>query len=233
MTLNGFNITKRWPATNPGILQLYSLATPNGVKVSAMLEETGLAYEPHLVNIMKDDQMTPEFLSLNPNNKIPAIIDPDGPGGKPLGLWETGAILIYLAEKAGKFLSSDAATRFETIQWVMWQMGGLGPMLGQFGFFHKMGGKDIEDKRPLERYRSETKRLLVVLDNRLKDRTFIMGDEFTIADIASWPWVNVLDGFYEAADTLELDTYKHVGRWLDVCKSRPASLKAVDIPAFG
>lgn len=216
---------------NSKAIQLYSLPTPNGVKVSVMLEETGLDYEAHRVDFSKDDQMSPEFLSLNPNNKIPAIIDPDGPAGAPLGLWETGAILIYLAEKTGRFLPKDPAARYETIQWVMWQMGGIGPMFGQFGFFYRMGGKDIEDKRPLERYTNESKRLLGVLDDRLGGRDFIMGDDYTIADIAVWPWVSVLDGFYDAADHLELAAYPNVSRWLATAKARPASEKGQQVPA--
>jgi GST-like protein len=174
--------------------------------------------------------MSPEFLSLNPNNKIPAIIDPDGPSGKPLGLWETGAILIYLAEKTGRLLPQDPAARYETIQWVMWQMGGIGPMFGQFGFFYRMGGKDIEDKRPLERYTNESKRLLGVLDNRLDGRNFIMGEDYTIADVAVWPWVTVLDGFYDAAAHLDLAAYPHVARWLAAAKARPASEAGQNVP---
>ena len=228
--LDQFAITKRWPATRPEALQLYSLPTPNGVKVSTMLEECGLDYEAHLVNIMSGDQMTPEFLSLNPNNKIPAIIDPDGPNGKPLPLWETGAILIYLAEKTGKFLPLNPPERYETIQWVMWQMGGLGPMLGQFGFFYAFGGKEIEDKRPMERYRDEARRLLAVLNARLEGRAFIMGEEFTIADIAAWPWVRAILTGYDARDVLGLDDFPEVLRWLDVCMARPASKVAVNTP---
>ena len=230
MTLDDFPITKRWPAADPSVLQLYSFPTPNGIKVSAMLEETGLAYEAHRVSIMDDDQMTPEFLSLNPNNKIPAIIDPDGPGGKPLGLFETGAILIYLADKTGQFLSEDPAERYHAIQWLMWQMGGAGPMFGQFGYFFKMGGKEIEDKRPLERFTKESKRLLKVLDGHLEGRDVMVGDAYSIADMAIWPWIDVLGGFYGAADHLELDSYENVGRWLQACKARPASKKAVNIP---
>ena len=230
MSLDDFPITKRWPAADPSVLQLYSFPTPNGIKVSAMLEETGLAYEAHRVSIMDDDQMTPEFLSLNPNNKIPAIIDPDGPDGKPLGLFETGAILIYLADKTGKFLSKDPAERYTAIQWLMWQMGGAGPMFGQFGHFFKMGGKEIEDKRPLERFTKESQRLLKVLDGHLDGRDLMVGDAYSIADMAIWPWVDVLGGFYGAADHLELDSYKNIGRWLEACKARPASKKAVNIP---
>ncbi len=199
--LSAFPITKRWPAQHPDRLQLYSLPTPNGVKVSIMLEEIGLPYEVHLVDFNKDDQKTPEFLSLNPNGKIPAILDPDGPGGKPLGLFESGAILQYLAEKTGKLLPSDAARRWQTIQWVHFQMGGIGPMFGQVGFFHKFAGKDFPDKRPLERYVAESKRLLGVMETRLVERQWIMDDDFTIADISMLGWVRNLIGFYGAART--------------------------------
>ena len=185
--LSAFPITRRWPARHPDRLQLYSLPTPNGVKVSILLEELGLPYEPHLVSFDTQDQLSPEFVSLNPNNKIPAILDPHGPGDKPLALFESGAILIYLAEKTGKFLSADPATRYETIQWLMFQMGGVGPMFGQLGFFHKFAGKDYEDKRPRDRYVAESRRLLGVLDKHLEGRTWMMGGEYSIADIAIWP----------------------------------------------
>ncbi|SHL43742.1 glutathione binding-like protein [Roseibium suaedae] len=231
--LSMFPITGKWPAKNPEVIQLYSLPTPNGIKVSAMLEESGLAYEPHLVDFGSNDQMSPEFLSLNPNNKIPAILDPNGPGGKPLGLWESGAILIYLAEKSGKFLSQDPADKYETIQWLMWQMGGFGPMSGQLGFFHKFAGREFEDRRPFERYRDEVKRLLGVLDQRLEGRAFIMGDEYTIADMASWPWVRTISGFYEAGEHVDLASRKNVVRWFETCLARPASEKATNIPARG
>src|SRR3981189_2365435 len=214
--LSAFQITKRWPAKHPGRLQLYSLPTPNGVKVSIALEEIGLPYEVHLVDFNKDDQKTAEFLSLDPNGKIPAILDPDGPDGKPLGLFESGAILQYLAEKTGKLLPTDAARRYETIAWVHFQMGGIGPMFGQVGFFHKFAGKEISDKRPLQRYVAESKRLLGVLDWRLDGRQWIMGDEYTIADIASLGWVRNLIGFYGAGDLVEFDTLKHV----PACRAR-------------
>ena len=204
--LSAFPITKRWPAKHPDRLQLYSLPTPNGVKVSIMLEEIGLPYEAHLVDFSKDDQKTPEFLSLNPNGKIPAIIDPDGPGGKPLRLFESGAILLYLAEKTGKLLPADPARRYETIQWVFFQMGGIGPMFGQVGFFHKFAGKEIADKRPLERYVAESKRLLGVLETRLDGRQWIMGDDYTIADISMLGWVRNLIGFYGARDLVAFDS---------------------------
>jgi len=229
--LSAFPITKKWPAKHADRIQLYSLPTPNGVKVSIMLEETGLPYEPHLVSFETNDQMTPEFLSLNPNNKIPAIIDPDGPGGKPLPLWETGAILIYLAEKAGKFIPQDAARRYETIQWVMWQMGGVGPMFGQLGFFHKFAGKDYEDKRPRDRYVAESKRLLGVLNGRLATRQWIMGDDYTIADIATFPWVRNLIGFYGAGDLVGIADFPHVTRALEAFVARPAVVKGLTIPA--
>lgn len=231
--LSSFDITKRWPAQNPDVIQLYSLPTPNGVKVSIMLEETGLDYEPHLINIGEDETWTPEFLSLNPNGKIPAIIDPNGPNGEPLGLFESGAIIQYLAEKTGKFLPADPAKRIEAIQWVYFQMGGLGPILGQLGFFHKFAGKEIEDKRPLDRYRKESKRLLGVLETRLEGRDWIMGDEYTIADIASLGWVRNLIGFYDAGDLVDYDEFKNVPAWLERGLERPAVQRGVNIPARG
>jgi len=231
--LEQFDITKRWPATKANAIQLYSLPTPNGIKISTMLEECGLDYEPHLINFADDDQFTPEFLSLNPNNKIPAIIDPDGPDGKPFLLWETGAILIYLAEKTGKFLPTDPAEKYETIQWLMWQMGGVGPMMGQFGFFHAFAGKHFEDKRPFERYKEEVIRLLGVLDYRLEGRNFIMGNDYSIADISVWPWIRVLKGHYDAHDLLEMDDVPNVLRWFATCMERPASKIAVNVPKRG
>lgn len=225
--LSAFEITRKWPATRPDVIQLYSNPTPNGIKVSAMLEETGLAYEPHLVPL--NETTTPEFLSLNPNNKIPAIIDPNGPDGAPMGLWESGAILIYLAEKSGQFLPGGAK-RHEVIQWVMFQMGGLGPMFGQLGFFHKFAGADIEDPRPKERYVNEAARLLGVLNGRLADRAFIAGDAYTIADMASWAWVRSVVGFYGAGDLVGYDRFGNVERWLQTCLARPASQKALNIP---
>lgn len=228
--LSQFPITRRWPAQHPDRIQLYSLNTPNGVKVGIMLEETGLPYEAHLVDFASDDQKTPEFLSLNPNGKIPAIIDPNGPDGKPLPLFESGAILIYLAEKSGKFL--DPAQRYETIGWLMWQMGGLGPMFGQVGFFHKFAGREYEDKRPLERYVSESKRLLGVLDARLEGRDWIMGD-YSIADIASLGWVRNLIGFYEARDLVGFDDFKNVAAWLERGLVRPAVQRGLVVTAKG
>ena len=228
--LSTFPITRRWPAQHPDRLQLYSLNTPNGVKVSIMVEEVGLPYEPHFIDIGADETWTPEFLSLNPNGKIPAIIDPNGPGGKPLGLFESGAILLYLAEKTGKLLPVDPARRYETIQWVMFQMGGVGPMFGQVGFFHKFAGREIEDKRPLQRYAKESKRLLGVLEQRLDGRQWIMGDEYTIADIALLGWVRNLIGFYEAAELVDYASLKTVPAWLERGLARPAVQRGLEIP---
>ncbi len=231
--LSDFPVTQKWPAQHPDRLQLYSLPTPNGVKVSIMLEETGLPYEVHLVDFGKNEQLTPEFLSLSPNNKIPAILDPNGPGGKSLALFESGAILIYLAEKTGQLMPKDAAQRFETIQWLMWQMGGVGPMFGQLGFFHKFAGKDFEDKRPRDRYVTESKRLLGVLNLRLENRAWIMGDEYTVADIAVFPWVRNLVGFYEAGDLVGINDFPNVQRVLAAFVARPAVVKGLAIPARG
>ena len=231
--LSTFPITQKWPAQHPDRIQLYSLPTPNGVKASIMLEETGLPYEPHLVDFGSNDQTSPEFLSLNPNNKIPAIIDPNGPGGEPLALFESGAILIYLAEKSGRFMPQDAAGRYETIQWLMWQMGGIGPMFGQLGFFHKFAGKDYDDKRPRDRYVDESKRLLGVLDQRLASRAWIMGDDYTIADIATFPWVRNLIGFYGAGELVGIDKFSSVTRALAAFVARPAVEKGMNIPKRG
>jgi GST-like protein len=229
-SLSSFPITKRWPAQHPDRLQLYSLNTPNGVKVSIMLEETGLPYEPHLVDFNKDDQKTDEFLSLNPNGKIPAIIDPDGPGGKPLGLFESGAILQYLAEKTRKLIPVDPARRWETIQWVHFQMGAVGPMFGQVGFFHKFAGKDFDDKRPRDRYVAEATRLLGVLEQQLGRHAWIAGDEYTIADIATFPWIRGLVGFYGAGDLVQFAQFTSVQRALDAFLARPAVQRGLTIP---
>ena len=229
--LSSFPITRRWPAQHPDRIQLYSLPTPNGVKISIMLEETGLPYEPHTVDIGKDESWTAEFLSLNPNGKIPAIIDPNGPGGDPLGLFESGAILQYLAEKSGKFLSLDAARRYQTLQWLHFQMGGVGPMFGQLGYFWKFAGREIDDKRPLERYANESKRLLGVLESHLASRSWMMGEEYTIADIALMGWVRNLIGFYDAAELVQYDQLKSVPAWLELCLARPAVQRGLTIPA--
>ena len=228
--LSSFAITARWPAKEPEKLQLYSFATPNGVKVAIALEELGLPYEAHLVDITKNETWTEPFLSLNPNGKIPAILDPDGPGGKPLPLFESGAILVYLAEKTGKLLPADPARRYETIQWVFFQMAAVGPMFGQLGFFHKFAGREIEDKRPLQRYVNETKRLLGVLEGRLSGRQWMMDDDYTIADIAIFPWVRTVRDLYEAGDLVGLDAFPAVLAWLERCIARPASQKGLKIP---
>jgi len=229
--LTAFSVTTRWPAKHADRLQLYSLPTPNGVKVSIMLEETGLPYEVHRVAFDQNEQLTPEFMSLGPNNKIPAILDPNGPGGKPLGLFESGAILVYLAAKTGRLLPADEAARFETLQWLMFQMGGIGPMFGQLGFFHKFAGKDYEDKRPRDRYVAEVKRLLGVLDRHLEGRDWIMGSEYTIADIATFPWVRNLVGFYGASELVGFDDFAEVARVLAAFVARPAVIRGLAIPA--
>ena len=227
--LSAYPITRKWPARHPERLQLYSLPTPNGVKVSIMLEETGLAYEAHKVDFATEDQLSAEFISLSANNKIPAILDPHGPGGKPLGLFESGAILLYLADKTGQLLPEDPAARYETIQWLMFQMGGIGPMFGQVGFFNKFAGKAYEDKRPLQRYVDEARRLLGVLDRRLHGRDWIMG-EYGIADIATLPWVRNLIGFYEAGDLVRIEEFVEVRRVLEAFLARPAVQRGLLIP---
>ena len=231
--LSAFPITRKWPAQHPERLQLYSLPTPNGVKISILLEETSLPYEAHLVSFETQDQFSPEFLSLNPNNKIPAILDPNGPGGQPLALFESGAILLYLAEKTGQFLPQAPARRYETIQWLMWQMGGVGPMFGQLGFFHKFAGKDYEDKRPRDRYVAESKRLLGVLDGRLAERAWIMGEDYTIADMAVFPWVRNLIEFYGAGDLVGIADFPQVQRVLAAFVARPAVVRGLGIPPRG
>ena len=228
--LSAFPITRKWPAQHPDRLQLYSLPTPNGVKVSILLEELGLPYEPHLVSFETQDQMSPAFLSLNPNNKIPAILDPHGPGGQPLALFESGAILMYLAEKTGRFIPQDAAGRYQCLQWVMFQMGGIGPMFGQLGFFHKFAGKDYEDKRPRDRYVAESKRLLGVLDKHLAGSDWMMGADYSIADIAIFPWVRNLVGFYDARELVGFDDFAHVARVLAAFVARPAVVRGLLIP---
>lgn len=231
--LSAFAITRRWPAKHPDRLQLYSTPTPNGVKVSIMLEETGLAYEPHSIDIGSNETHTLEFLSLNPNGKIPAILDPDGPGGQPFALWESGAILVYLAEKSGKLPPRDAALRYETLQWVFFQMAAIGPMFGQLGFFHKFAGRDYEDKRPRDRYASEAKRLLGVLEKRLSDRDWIMGADYTIADVATLGWGRNLVGFYDAGALVDYAALHHVPAWLARGLARPAVQRGLAIPTKG
>lgn len=229
--LSAFPITHQYPAAHPDRLQLYSAPTPNGVKVSILLEELGLPYEPHLVDIGQNATWTPDYLSLNPNGKIPAILDPDGPGGQPLALFESGAILVYLAEKTGRFLPADPAARYETLQWVFFQMAAIGPMFGQVGFFHKFAGREFEDKRPRDRYVAESKRLLGVLDGRLQGRDWIMGDDYTIADIASLGWVRNLIGFYGAGDLVGFSDFPNVAAWLERGLARSAVQRGLNIPA--
>jgi GST-like protein len=229
--LSAFPISRQYPAQHPDRIQLYSFPTPNGVKASIMLEETGLPYEAHAVNIMANETWTPAYLALNPNGKIPALIDPDGPGGAPLALWESGAILVYLADKSGKFIPEDAAGRYHALQWVFFQMAAIGPMFGQVGFFHKFAGKDYEDKRPLKRYVDESKRLLGVLETQLDGRQWIMGEDYTIADISMLGWVRNLVGFYGAGEIVEYDKLKHVPAWLERGVARPAVERGLNIPA--
>ena len=228
--LSAFPITRKWPAQYPQRIQLYSLPTPNGVKVSVMLEETGLPYEPHLVNFDTNDQQSAEFRSLNPYGKIPAIIDPNGPGARALPLFESGAILIYLADKSGQFLPAEPAARYLTLQWLMFQMAGVGPMFGQIGFFHKFAGRDYEDKRPRDRYVAEARRLLNVLEMRLADHTWLMGDTYSIADMATFPWVRNLIGFYEAGELVGITEFAHVTRALERFLARPAVARGLTIP---
>ena len=229
--LSAFPITRKWPAAHPDRLQLYSLPTPNGVKASIMLEECGLPYEVHRVDFGANDQTSPEFLSLNPNNKIPAILDPNGPDGQPLALFESGAILVYLADKTGQFIPKDAAGRYHALQWLMFQMGGIGPMFGQLGFFHKFAGKDYEDKRPRDRYVAESKRLLGVLDKHLGGKDWVLGSDYSIADIAIFPWVRNLVGFYEARELVGFGDFPQVQRVLDAFVARPAVVRGLGIPA--
>jgi len=229
-SLHDHPITRKWPARHPDRLQLYSLPTPNGVKVSIALEELGLPYEAHRVSFDTQDQLSPEFLSLNPNNKIPAILDPDGPGGQPLALWESGAILLYLADKTGRLLPAQAAARWHALQWLMWQMGGLGPMFGQLGFFHKFAGKDFEDKRPRDRYVAESVRLLGVLERQLQGRDWVLGSDYSIADIAIFPWVRNLVGFYAAGELVGFDDFAQVRRVLDAFVARPAVQRGLLVP---
>jgi GST-like protein len=231
--LLAFPVTRKWPPRFPERLQLYSLPTPNGVKASIMLEETGLPYEPHRVDFEAEEQLSPEFLSLNPNNKIPAILDPDGPGHEPLPLFESGAILIYLAEKSGRLLPRDPAARYLTLQWLMFQMGGVGPMFGQVGFFNRFAGKDYGDKRPRDRYVAESRRLLSVLDRQLAAHPWIAGAEYTIADIATFPWIRNLIGYYEAADLVGIADFPNVNRALERFLARPAVVRGLEIPKTG
>ena len=228
--LSGFPITQRWPASHPDRLQLYSFPTPNGVKISIALEELGLAYEPHTVTLSDADVKSDAFLSLNPNNKIPAIIDPDGPGGVPLALFESGAILIYLAEKTGKLMGDTPAQKYEVVQWLMFQMGGLGPMLGQLGYFYAFKGTEVEDPRPAERFIGEARRLLAVIEKQLSGRDWIAG-EFSIADIAIVPWLQTIGKFYKATDVTGIEDLPNVQAYIARFDARPAVQKGWTVPA--
>jgi GSH-dependent disulfide-bond oxidoreductase len=204
-------------------IDLYTWGTPNGRKVSVMLEECGLAYTVHKIDISKNDQFKPDFVAINPNSKIPAIVDPQGPDGKPISVFESGAILIYLAEKTGKFLPKDARGRIETIQWLMFQMGGVGPMLGQAHHFMKFAPVKIE--YGIERYGKETKRLYGVMDDRLAKVPYLAGAEYSIADIATYPWVSRHE-FHQ----VDLTAYPNVKRWFDRLSNRAAVKKGMAVP---
>ncbi|WP_273509126.1 glutathione S-transferase family protein [Planktotalea frisia] len=226
--LTSFGISVRWPATDPSKIQLYSFPTPNGVKASIALEEMGLPYEAHLVTLSDVDVKSDAFLSLNPNNKIPAIIDPNGPDGSPIGLFESGAILLYLAEKTGKLIGSSATDKAKITQWLMFQMGGLGPMFGQLGFFYKFAGSQIEDPRPRQRYIEEGKRLLAVVDKQLEGQDWIAGD-YSIADIAIAPWLRSLD-FYGAREVLGWNDHKNAVAYLERFLERPSVQTGLNTP---
>jgi GST-like protein len=231
VNLSAFPITRKWPPRHPERLQLYTLDTPNGRKISIFLEESGLPYEAHKVSFSTNDQMSAEFLSLNPNNKIPAIIDPEGPGGVPLPLFESGAILIYLAEKTGRFLSQNPAQRYTTLQWLMFQMGNVGPLFGQLGFFHKYAGAAYEDKRPRDRYAAETRRQLGVMDSVLAQNPWIAGQEYSIADMAIFPWIDGLLTHYQAGELVGYGDFHHVERALRAFLARPAVQRGMKVPA--
>jgi GST-like protein len=230
--LSAFPITTKWPAANPDVIQLYSLPTPNGVKVSIALEELGLAYEPHLVDFGSNAQKSPEFVSLNPNGRIPALIDPNGPDGKPIGIFESGAILVYLADKTGRLLPKEGAARYAVLQWLMFQMGGVGPMFGQYGHFYKFAADKVENNPyPAQRYRDESRRLLGVLEAQLEQGPWLTGEDYTIADIATWPWVRCLKVFYNGETDLGLADFPRVLDWWARAEARPASQKGLTIPA--
>ncbi|MEM9855354.1 MAG: glutathione S-transferase N-terminal domain-containing protein [Pseudomonadota bacterium] len=223
-----FPITQKWTPKDPSVIQLFSFPTPNGVKASIALEELGLPYEAHTVTLADADVKSPEFLSLNPNNKIPAIIDPNGPGGKPLALWESGAILLYLADKTGQLAGAGPAEKATVTQWLMWQMGGLGPMFGQLGFFYKFAGAAVEDPLPRARYVGEAKRLLNVIDQQLEGREWVAG-EYSIADIAIAPWLGALE-YYGAKETVGWDGFENAKDYLARFRARPAVQKGMNVP---
>ena len=227
--LSAYPITRAYPPARHDAIQLYSFPTPNGVKASLALEEMGLDYEAHLVKLNETE--TPEFLSLNPNNKIPAIIDPNGPHGEAMALWESGAILLYLADKSGKLIPSDPVKRQHCIQWMFFQGGHVGPMFGQFGYFHKFAGREIEDSRPKERYRGEAVRALNVVEGQLGEGGYLLGEDYTIADIMIWPWIRGAKVFYDAEQELEMARFPKTMAWAERCEARPASAKGLNTPA--
>jgi len=204
------------------VIDLYTWSTPNGRKVSIMLEECALPYRVHPVNIGKGEQFTPEFLALNPNNRIPAIVDSEGPDGKPLPLFESGAILIYLAEKTGKLMPRDPRTRLICLQWLMFQMGGVGPMFGQAHHFLRSAKEQVP--YGIKRYTDETRRLYGVLQKRLSDAEYL-ADEYSIADIATFPWVARFEWH-----KVDLNDFPAVKRWFDVIAARPAVAKGMAVP---
>ncbi len=210
-------------------IQLYSLATPNGQKVSIALEMMGIQYDAHTIDIRKGEQFSEDFLKINPNGKIPAIVDPIGDAGNPLAIMESGAILLYLAEKTGQFLPKAIGSRSRVLQWLFFQVGGVGPMFGQFGHF-TVYAKDKGDlSYPIERYTNEVKRLLKVLDNQLAKTAFLAGDEISIADFATMPWVLGLDKFYKAKAILGLDEHSHITRWLAANLAFPGVEKGLGV----
>lgn len=212
----------RWPASDPDVIQLYSLATPNGQKVSIALEEMGLSYEAHLIDITKDDQFHPDYLRLSPNSKIPTLLDPHGPEDESVILMESVAILIYLADKTGMLLPQNYLARMEHLQWLFFQAAHIGPMFGQFGHFHVYAKDKTSDSYGSERYTKETRRLLKVLDERLAGRKHLMGENYSIVDIATLPWVDCLSEFYKAGEHLQLSEFSHVLRWQEHIHTRTA-----------
>lgn len=204
------------------MIELHTWPTPNGHKIHIMLEETGLPYQVHAVNIRTGDQFKPEFLAISPNNRIPAMVDPDGPGGKPISLMESGAILLYLASKTGKFLPSDIAQRWQCTQWLMWQMGGVGPMFGQANHFRRYAKDKIE--YAIERYTNEANRLTGVLDKQLGKTRFVSCDEYTIADMAIFPWMRNAE-----SRGIDMAQYPKVQHWFDSIAARPPVQRALKV----
>ncbi len=222
---------KRWPATMPDVIQYYGMPTPNGQKVSICLEELGLAYEPHVINITKGDQLDPDYLRLSPNGKIPAILDPNGPEGQPILMMESVVILQYLAEKSGQLFPKTYRARLEAQQWLVFQAAHIGPMFGQFGHFYVFA-KGKTDDYGATRYGNECKRLLGVLNERLKDREYIL-DDYSVVDIAIVPWLEGAENFYKARDVLEMPSFEHVQKWRERVRSRPAYIRGKDVAKLG